>query len=130
MSDLAKPIAAATGIDTETLLNKNVQLSQISIARRMSWAALRETTRLEDLAYCLLGIFDVNMPLLYGEGEKAFIRLQEEIMRSSDDQSLFAWTGSDPPQHIWRPVNAKPCGILAQSPRDFALALNVVPMQS
>jgi hypothetical protein len=130
MSDLAKPIAAATGIDMETLLNKNVQLSQISIARRMSWAALRETTRLEDLAYCLLGIFDVNMPLLYGEGEKAFIRLQEEIMRSSDDQSLFAWTGSDPPQHIWRPVNAKPCGILAQSPRDFALALNVVPMQS
>jgi hypothetical protein len=43
---------------------------------RMSWAADRETTRIEDLAYYLLGIFGVNMPLLYGEGKKAFLRLQ------------------------------------------------------
>lgn len=39
---------------------------------------------------CLLGLFDEQMPMLYGEGaEKAFLRLQEEIMASSDDQSLF-----------------------------------------
>lgn len=56
----------------------------------MSWAAHRETTRVEDLAYCLLGIFDVNIPLLYGEGRKAFLRSQE-ILRVSHDQSLFAW---------------------------------------
>jgi hypothetical protein len=132
MNDLAKPIASVTGIDTEILLNSDVQLKQISVARRMSWAALRETTRLEDLAYCLLGIFDVNMPLLYGEGEKAFIRLQEEIMRSSADQSLFVWTGSHSPQRprIWQDPWAKPCGILARSPRDFALALNAIPIQS
>lgn len=43
----------------------------------MRWAASRETKRLEDMAYCLLGIFNVNMPLLYGEGRRAFIRLQE-----------------------------------------------------
>jgi hypothetical protein len=57
----------------------------------MSWASHRQTTRTEDLAYCLLGLFDINMPLLYGEGDKAFIRLQEEIMKNSDDQSMFAW---------------------------------------
>ena len=56
----------------------------------MSWAAKRETTRPEDIAYCLMGIFNVNMALLYGEGRKAFIRLQEEILKSTDDESLFA----------------------------------------
>ncbi|PMD57602.1 HET-domain-containing protein, partial [Hyaloscypha bicolor E] len=62
-----------------------------SLARKMSWAAGRETTREEDIAYCLLGLFEVNMPLLYGEGARAFIRLQEEIIKETDDQSLFAW---------------------------------------
>jgi hypothetical protein len=46
----------------------------------MSWAESRETTRQEDKAYSLLGIFDVYMPLIYGEGrENAFKRLREEI---------------------------------------------------
>lgn len=55
----------------------------------MSWASGRVTTREEDIAYCLLGIFDVNMPLLYGEGGKAFMRLQEEIIKRSNDLSIF-----------------------------------------
>lgn len=53
----------------------------ISVAQKISWASNRETTREEDMAYCLMGLFDVNMPLLYGEGAKAFIRLQEETVR-------------------------------------------------
>jgi hypothetical protein len=57
----------------------------------MSWASNRETTRVEDIAYCLLGIFDVNMPLLYGEGKHAFRRLQEEIIKSHADDSILAW---------------------------------------
>ncbi|KAJ2896788.1 hypothetical protein MKZ38_005234 [Zalerion maritima] len=56
-------------------------LKSISVARKMSWAPRRHTTRTEDQAYCLLGLFDVSMPMLYGEGSKAFIRLQEEIIR-------------------------------------------------
>jgi hypothetical protein len=58
----------------------------------MSWAAHRETSREEEIAYFLLGIFQVNMPTLYGDGEKAFLRLQEEILKYSTDLSLFAWT--------------------------------------
>lgn len=55
-------------------------LSSFSIKERMSWARGRETKRLEDKAYSLLGIFGVHMPLLYGEGvESAFIHLQKEI---------------------------------------------------
>ncbi|KAJ5697495.1 hypothetical protein N7488_011179 [Penicillium malachiteum] len=88
--DLCNEIEKITKIDKSLLLGQ-LGLNQFSIAKRMSWASARETTRMEDQAYCLLGIFDVNMPLLYGEGAKAFIRLQEEIMRDSEDESLFAW---------------------------------------
>ncbi|KAJ0336998.1 hypothetical protein COL922a_007293 [Colletotrichum nupharicola] len=56
----------------------------------MSWAADRETTRPEDMAYCLMGIFDINMPMIYGEGKKAFERLQEHILSSKEDTSLSA----------------------------------------
>ena len=58
----------------------------------MSWISGQQTSRVEDIAYCLFGIFDINMPLLYGEGRKAFLRLELEILRNSDDESIFAWT--------------------------------------
>jgi hypothetical protein len=67
-------VASRTGIDEGILCGRN--LNECAIATRMSWASDRQTTRIEDMAYCLLGIFNVNMPLLYGEGDKAFIRLQ------------------------------------------------------
>ena len=57
----------------------------------MSWAAQRETTKVEDTAYSLIGMLDVNMPLLYGEGARAFRCLQKEILQETDDLSLFAW---------------------------------------
>ncbi|KAK0753664.1 hypothetical protein B0T18DRAFT_397521 [Schizothecium vesticola] len=62
----------------------------------MSWAAGRQTSRVEDVAYSLLGLFDINMPLLYGEGDKAFLRLQEEVIKVSTDQSIFAWEYMSP----------------------------------
>ena len=60
-----------TGI-SEAMLRGEAELGEFAVARRLSWAARRETTRVEDIAYCLEGIFDVTMPLLYGEGMKAF----------------------------------------------------------
>ncbi|KAF4821971.1 Vegetative incompatibility protein HET-E-1 [Colletotrichum siamense] len=80
-----------TGISSSALISYSYP-AQFSIAERMSWAAGRETTRDEDVAYCLLGIFNVNMPMLYGEGTKAFRRLQEEIIRTGYDVTIFAWT--------------------------------------
>jgi hypothetical protein len=64
-------------------------LFEFSVAERMSWAEKRETKREEDIAYSLLGIFDIPMPLIYGEGMKnAFRRLREEIDKcSSIDRS-------------------------------------------
>jgi hypothetical protein len=95
------------------------QLTNASIAQRMHWAAGRETTRPEDEAYSLLGIFDVNLPLIYGEGRKAFIRLQEEIIRRTTDQSIFAWRLPILSSH-------RGFGLLASSPRMFADSGNVV----
>ncbi|KAE9375134.1 HET-domain-containing protein [Stipitochalara longipes BDJ] len=88
-ADYMKEISEITGIDLYALAGGDLQ--NLSVARRMSWAASRQTTRLEDIAYCLLGIFQISMPLLYGEGARAFQRLQEAIMNYTPDQSLFAW---------------------------------------
>jgi hypothetical protein len=79
-SSISTHIADITGIPSD-VLNGATFLEELSIAERMSWAARRQTSRVEDLAYCLMGIFNVNMPLLYGEGDRAFLRLQEEILK-------------------------------------------------
>ena len=78
-----------------SVLQEECNISAISIAKRMSWAANRTSTRSEEMAYSLMGIFDVNMPLLYGEGRKAFTRLQEEIMRRSADTTISLWGRGD-----------------------------------
>ncbi|EAA28994.3 hypothetical protein NCU05919 [Neurospora crassa OR74A] len=77
-------IVRTTGI-SELVLSGSSPLGGSTIAERMLWASPRETTRPEDKAYCLLGIFEVNMPLIYGEGDNAFRRLQEEIIKHEDD---------------------------------------------
>ena len=74
------------------VLKDNSMLSSCSIAQRMSWAAHRTTERIEDRAYSLLGMFNINLELIYGEQDGAFIRLQEKIIQYSADQSIFAWS--------------------------------------
>ncbi|CZR53142.1 uncharacterized protein PAC_03020 [Phialocephala subalpina] len=88
-------LTSTTGID-RGILGDSRSLLSISVAQRMSWASRRVTTRVEDEAYCLLGIFEVNMPMLYGEGRKAFLRLQVKIVRICPDLSIFAWKASSP----------------------------------
>ena len=75
-----------TGIAIPAL--KGDSLSGFDVDERMSWAENRQTKREEDAVYSLLGIFDVHMPLIYGEGrKKALSRLRREIKESLDDQS-------------------------------------------
>ncbi|KAI1373156.1 hypothetical protein F4677DRAFT_231410 [Hypoxylon crocopeplum] len=90
----------------------------------MSRAAGRQTTRIEDQAYCLLGLFGINMPLLYGEEGKAFIRLQQEILRVSDDESIFAWRGSGPAPRTCQDVV---CGMLAPFAKCFTRSADFEP---
>ena len=108
---LQTSLTSRTMIHEDFLLHKR-NISRASISQRMSWFSGRGTTVPEDTAYCLLGLFGVNMPLLYGEGkERALRRLQEEIMRYSDDHSLFAWTSTVAQDHG--------SGLLAASPDYF-----------
>ncbi|KAI0531948.1 HET-domain-containing protein [Xylaria digitata] len=90
-------------------------LSWQSVSARISWAAHRETTREEDIAYCLLGIFEINMPLLYREGRRAFLCLQEEVIRVSNDQTIFCWNF---PIYSWRDVGWD--SVLAPHPHVFS----------
>ena len=90
-----------------------------SIGVRLSWASNRVTTREEDMAYCLLGIVEVNMPLLYGEGAKAFLRLQEEILKFSDDLTILAWGYGMPFQEIMGIIPDQTTPVFAPSPALF-----------
>ncbi|KAK2767968.1 het domain-containing protein [Colletotrichum kahawae] len=109
-------LSDVTGISPDTMAYYDP--ASYSIAERMSWAATRETTREEDKAYSLLGIFDVNMPMLYGEGAKAFRRLQEEIIRTGYDVSIFAWTKPIRRSPPWD-IGVTPHGAFADAPGDF-----------
>lgn len=77
---LRSVLSIMTGIDEQYLSSQQDGLLwSASVAKRMSWVARRRTSRPEDIAYCLMGLFQVNMPMLYGEGENAFIRLQVSL---------------------------------------------------
>ena len=77
-------IHGITAIPVEALRRVR-PLHEFSVDERMSWAKERKTTRQEDAAYCLLGIFDIHMPLIYGEGrKKALIRLRKEIREAQN----------------------------------------------
>lgn len=128
-SAIAKVLEAVTGIDEAALIDSTTILSY-RVYERMSWASQRSTTRIEDMAYCLLGIFGINFPLLYGEGYKAFARLQEEIIRKTGDPSILAWCGKNPPPRRfrppefahWSPSSSRYRGVLAWSPSEFPRA--------
>lgn len=109
-SDVLAICAQRTGIHLKVLSHER-PIESCCVAERMSWAADRRTKKPEDRAYSLIGIFGVNLSVLYGEGlQRAFARLQAEIMKMTFDQSLFAWRGSR---------DGDEGGLLAQSPDDF-----------
>lgn len=107
--ELAALLEQITNIDAAILLSDHPgrEIAKRSLARRMSWAAGRNTTRPEDRAYALMGIFDVNIPVLYGEGgERAFRRLQIEIIQHSYDTTIFAWGPRGMPAHTFARPNS------------------------
>jgi hypothetical protein len=116
--DFVQTISKITRVPTNLLEGRD-DVQRYSVAEKMSWAASRQTTRVEDIGYCLLGIFDVNMPLIYGEGDKAFRRLQEEIVKRKSDLTIFAWESPN--------LENDGLGLLASSPDVFADSNGIVP---
>ncbi|KAH7884123.1 heterokaryon incompatibility protein-domain-containing protein, partial [Phlebopus sp. FC_14] len=103
-------ISLVTGIPEQVLLDGDI--SSLSVARRLFWASKRETTRREDRAYSLMGLFDITMPIIYGGLDNTFVRFQKEIMKTSVDHSIFAWTVDSASPDITT-------GLLAPSPAYF-----------
>jgi hypothetical protein len=85
-------IMSITGISSDALAD--FKRNDYYAASVLHWASRRVCTREEDQAYSLLGLLDISMPLLYGEGSKAFVRLQQELATTSDDESILSWTAN------------------------------------
>jgi hypothetical protein len=113
-ANMADQIARITHIRSEILLDRSL-MDSVPVAQRMSWAAGRKTERKEDEAYCLLGIFGITMPMLYGEGSQAFRRLQEQIIAKSNDMSILV-----PGPSLQGNQSARFQGLFADSPNDFS----------
>ncbi|KAG1741351.1 heterokaryon incompatibility protein-domain-containing protein [Suillus lakei] len=96
--DILRALEEATGIPC-IVLTSNLRQCPMKVDERMAWAATRETTRFEDEAYSLMGIFDVSLQIAYGEGrDRAFCRLIEAIMQIGDP-SVLNWGGFGPARH-------------------------------
>lgn len=77
---LEQLIAEITGLPITAL--RGTPLSRFTLDERIKWSAKRNTKNAEDKVYCLFGIFNIYLPVFYGEGEKALERLKEEFDRS------------------------------------------------
>lgn len=126
---LLASISEASLVDQVVLSGVLSPQHDVSVAKRMYWASKRRTTREEDEAYCLMGLFGVNMPLLYGEGANAFIRLQQEIAKITDDQSILAWyCAGKTPSGLGYRLSFDWTSFCAPSPRCFAMSGNIAPL--
>jgi hypothetical protein len=120
----ANVVSGVTGIDVNMLLGK-ASPRDFSIAQRMSWAAHRHAKRLEDRAYSLLGIFGVNMPMIYGEGDKSFARLQENIIQKTTDHSILCWNAPQDNDTSYS-LRSETRSLFAPSPSFFADSKKIV----
>jgi hypothetical protein len=88
---LRSVISDATGID-EHVLKGTKSLNDVSVATRISWAAIRPTAKEKDMIYCLMGILGVMINVDAGhDADQAFFELQRKVRDTVHDQSLFAW---------------------------------------
>ncbi|KAJ4147862.1 hypothetical protein LMH87_002364 [Akanthomyces muscarius] len=108
--ELAPLLSGITRIPRSVLLDSTT-LSDVALAVRISWSVGRVAAREEDTAYALVAITEATLPVRYGEGaERAFIRLQEELLRDTRDGSLLAWRSAR---------DGEVRGLLARSPSEF-----------
>ncbi|KIK21629.1 hypothetical protein PISMIDRAFT_681092 [Pisolithus microcarpus 441] len=101
--NVVEELEMATGVESRFLTDFSPGTNDAR--SRLQWASLRCTTRPEDIAYSLFGIFDLHLPVLYGEfAEKALGRLLAEIISQSGDISVLDWVGKASPFHSCFPA--------------------------
>jgi len=125
--ELMPALSRATRIPLDDL--RHFQPGTTNVHQKMMWASTRTTTRIEDVAYSLIGIFDVTMMIAYGEGKRAFYRLMEAIVHKCDEWQIFAWAGPSSSDSAAFPDS--PRGYLPLDPvasNDARLPSTVIPL--
>lgn len=112
--EVVAALSRATRIPIDDL--RHFQPGTNNVHEKMMWASTRTTTRIEDVAYSLIGIFDVSMMVAYGEGKRAFYRLMEAIIHKCDEWQIFAWAGTSSADSAAFPES--PRGFLPLNPVD------------
>lgn len=129
LKEISEMISRITKIDPAVLMGTRA-IEDCSVAQRFSWAAHRKTTRPEDEAHCLLGLFEISLDARYGIGRLAFDELQRKILESGKgDDSLFAWDSARQPRHrsffADSPADFKDCGdVVALRPREVRMHIS------
>ncbi|KAM0717799.1 hypothetical protein Q7P37_006131 [Cladosporium fusiforme] len=126
-SDFVGAITQTTRVDAVALREPS-RIGEYSVATRLSWSSNRQTTRMEDMAYCLLGIFDVSMPLIYGEGDKAFQRLLGEIVHRENDPTILSSTPSQSEIRLSSYSDIPGVPLLPQFPSGFHESKGITPL--
>ena len=101
--EIISEMEEATNVSAEALRALRPGLE--GIREKLCLASQRETTLVEDAAYSLLGIFSVSLPIVYGEGDQALGRLLAQLLTSSGDTSILAWTGKSGSFNSCLPAN-------------------------
>ncbi|OJA16689.1 hypothetical protein AZE42_06978 [Rhizopogon vesiculosus] len=110
--EILKALSEVTTIPESQLLGFTPGVRDVYM--KMKWASTRRTTRIEDNAYCLLGIFNLSIPVSYGEGRWDFHRLMETLIQRCNEWQIFAWVGSCSPYNDVIPASPRCYGGNAQ----------------
>jgi len=114
---IMKTLSRATGIPHDDLCAFRPGTTKVD--KRMTWAARRKTTRVEDVAYSLMGIFDVSLQIAYGEGgDRAFCKLIEAIMQTGD-ASVLNWKGRAAKHHTSCAIPRSPQSFVGHGNAEF-----------
>ncbi|KAF8546777.1 hypothetical protein OG21DRAFT_1039759 [Imleria badia] len=139
--EIISEMEVATGVSARALMALRPGLEDIREKLRL--ASTRQTTRIEDAAYSLLGIFSLSLPAVYGEGDKALGRLLSQLLTSSGDTSILAWTGKSgsfnsclpakiavfnqlPTSHILRAITSAEVEVITAGLRASSVNLSLV----
>ncbi|KAG2127929.1 uncharacterized protein EDB93DRAFT_181708 [Suillus bovinus] len=120
----------ATGIDSQSLVAFRPGMS--GVREKLQWASKRVTTLQEDIAYSLFGIFDIHLPVIYGEKKQnALGRLLQEIVAQSGDISALDWVGQSSEFNSCLPAEitsytAPPCTLPSVSEDEFQATVSLL----
>ncbi|KAG2030353.1 hypothetical protein BDR03DRAFT_974707 [Suillus americanus] len=105
--DILTAITRLTEIESRDLISFSPGIHNVH--QRLRWASRRTTKRIEDMAYSLIGIFDISMPITYGEGQRSWFRLMEIILQQCKSWEIFVWAGE------WSPYSSA----IPRSPKGY-----------